>query len=44
MERTLLFRVRYGKDMASRHKGWPSNPDWKPKKEDLDYFEDAGPR
>ncbi len=24
--RTLLFRVRYGKDMASRHFSWPSNP------------------
>lgn len=36
--RTLLFRVRYGSDMAARTKGWPSNPDWAPTLEDLAYF------
>ncbi len=40
-ERTLLFRVRYGKAMISRAKAWPSNPDWKPKTEDLEYFGQA---
>jgi mannose-6-phosphate isomerase-like protein (cupin superfamily) len=40
-ERTLLFRVRYGQDMTSRHKAWPSNPNWKPRDVDLAYFADA---
>jgi quercetin dioxygenase-like cupin family protein len=43
-ERTLLFRVRYGKDMVSRHKAWPSNPTWKPRQEDLEYFAEADSR
>ena len=37
-ERTLLFRVRYGDDMAGRTKEWPSNPDWRPRPEDSAYF------
>jgi hypothetical protein len=37
-ERSLLFRVRYGGDKVSRLKAWPSNPNWKPGKEDLEYF------
>ncbi len=37
-ERSLLFRVRYGGDMAARLKSWPSNPDWTPNQDDLDYF------
>ncbi len=37
-ERTLLFRIRYGDDMAVRIKEWPSNPEWKPSAEDLEYF------
>ncbi len=37
-ERTLLFRVRYGQDMAGRTKEWPSNPDWRPRLEDSAYF------
>jgi hypothetical protein len=37
-ERTLLFRVRYGGDMSGRTKEWPSNPDWRPRPEDVDYF------
>ena len=36
--RTLLFRVRYGNDMGGRTKEWPSNPDWKPRPEDAEYF------
>ena len=36
--RTLLFRVRYGADMSSRHFGWPSNPAWTQKPRDADYF------
>ena len=38
-DRTLLFRVRYGADMASRMVDWPSNPDWQATPEDADYFE-----
>ena len=41
--RTLLFRVRYGADMSSRHIGWPSNPDWKQKPRDAEYFRQHPP-
>jgi quercetin dioxygenase-like cupin family protein len=37
-ERTLLFRVRYGTGMSGRTKEWPSNPDWKARPVDLEYF------
>jgi quercetin dioxygenase-like cupin family protein len=37
-QRTLLFRVRYGADMASRHFSWPTNPDFSQDKGDADYF------
>ena len=37
-ERTLLFRVRYGGEMSGRTKEWPSNPNWKPRLADLEYF------
>ena len=37
-QRTLLFRVRYGEDMAGRIKAWPSHPEWQPRPEDLKYF------
>ena len=37
--RTLLFRVRYGSDMASRMIGWPTNPEWQATPADADYFE-----
>lgn len=40
--RTLLFRVRYGSDMAGRTKEWPSNPAWQPRPEDLAYFRQQG--
>lgn len=39
--RTLLFRVRYGTDMASRTKEWPSNSDWQPSEADRAYFASA---
>lgn len=37
-ERTILFRVRYGKTMVSRTKEWPTNASWEPNKEDINYF------
>jgi hypothetical protein len=37
-ERTLLFRVRYGEDMCSRHIDWRGNPDWRQSAADADYF------
>jgi hypothetical protein len=36
--RTLLFRVRYGADMASRHIDWRGNGDWHQSAEDAAYF------
>ena len=38
-QRTLLFRVRYGADMAPRMVDWPSNADWQATPADVDYFE-----
>ncbi len=37
-QRTLLFRVRYGADMSTRTKEWPSNAAWAPRPEDAAYF------
>lgn len=37
-ERTLLFRVRYGDDMSTRSKDWPSNPDFQPRPDDAAWF------
>ncbi len=37
-ERTLLFRVRYGTDMVSRHVDWRGNPHWKQRAADAEYF------
>ena len=37
-QRTLLFRVRYGEDFSGRTKEWPSNPDWQPRPQDVEYF------
>ena len=37
-QRSLLFRVRYGDDMSTRSRDWPSNPDFKVKPEDAAYF------
>jgi quercetin dioxygenase-like cupin family protein len=36
--RTLLFRVRYGDDMLSRHIEWRGNPDFKQRADDAEYF------
>jgi quercetin dioxygenase-like cupin family protein len=37
-QRTLLFRVRYGDDMSTRTKDWPSNPGFQPRPGDPDWF------
>ena len=36
--RTLLFRVRYGADMAARHNDWRGRQGWKQTAEDADYY------
>ena len=36
--RTLLFRIRYGADMAGRTREWPKNPRWSPRPQDIEYF------
>jgi quercetin dioxygenase-like cupin family protein len=36
--RTLLFRVRYGTDMAARHFEWRGRADFKQSADDADYF------
>jgi len=38
VQRTLLFRVRYGDDMVVRIKEWRGNPNWKPTEADVAYF------
>jgi hypothetical protein len=43
-QRTLLFRVRHGTDMLSRHVEWPSNPDFKQSAEDAAYYRQHPPR
>jgi quercetin dioxygenase-like cupin family protein len=37
-ERTLLFRVRYGADMLSRHYDWRGRLNWKQQPGDAEYF------
>jgi quercetin dioxygenase-like cupin family protein len=37
-ERTLLFRVRYGADMASRHVQWRGRTAWTQSTEDAEYY------
>ena len=39
-ERTLLFRVRYGDDMSTRSKDWPSNTSFQAKPDDEAFFRD----
>jgi quercetin dioxygenase-like cupin family protein len=39
--RTLLFRIRYGRDMVSRHIDWRGKPGWKQRPEDAAYFRQA---
>ena len=38
LQRTLLFRVRYGDDMSTRFIDWRGNPGWKQSAEDAEYF------
>jgi quercetin dioxygenase-like cupin family protein len=42
--RTLLFRVRYGADMASRHVAWRGREGWKQSAEDAAYYRANPPR
>jgi quercetin dioxygenase-like cupin family protein len=42
-ERTLLFRVRYGTDMAARHLDWRGRADFSQSAADADYFCDHPP-
>jgi quercetin dioxygenase-like cupin family protein len=42
--RTLLFRVRYGTDMATRHFEWRDNSQWKQSPQDAEYFRQHPPR
>jgi quercetin dioxygenase-like cupin family protein len=42
-ERSLLFRVRYGSDMAPRFLEWPSNPEFEQDAQDIAYFEANSP-
>jgi quercetin dioxygenase-like cupin family protein len=37
-QRTLLFRVRYGTDMSSRHFEWRGNTQWRQDSRDAEYF------
>jgi quercetin dioxygenase-like cupin family protein len=37
--RSVLFRVRYGRDMSSRAMSWDKNADWHERPEDRAYFE-----
>jgi quercetin dioxygenase-like cupin family protein len=37
-ERTLLFRVRYGEDMSTRSKDWPTNQAFQIKPADDAFF------
>jgi hypothetical protein len=36
--RTLLFRVRYGTDMAARHMDWRGRDGWTQSAEDAAYY------
>jgi quercetin dioxygenase-like cupin family protein len=36
--RTMLFRVRYGTDMLSRHWAWRNNAEWKQSASDAEYY------
>ena len=37
-ERTLLFRVRYGRDMRAHFRGWRGRAGWQQSAEDAAYF------
>jgi quercetin dioxygenase-like cupin family protein len=38
--RTLLFRIRYGGDMSTRSKDWPTNGSFQLKADDAAFFRD----
>ena len=40
-QRTLLFRIRYGRDMVARHIDWRGKPGWTQRPEDAAYFRQA---
>jgi len=42
-QRTLLFRVRYGDDMSSRHFEWRDNTEWTQSPRDAEYFRQNPP-
>ena len=42
-KRTLLFRVRYGSDMLSRHIEWRGNPEFRQSAEDAAYYRNHPP-
>ena len=37
-QRSLLFRVRYGSDMAVRTLEWPTNKEWQASADDIAYY------
>jgi quercetin dioxygenase-like cupin family protein len=37
-QRSLLYRVRYGSDVAARAVAWRTQPDWQPSAKDLHYI------
>jgi quercetin dioxygenase-like cupin family protein len=43
-QRTLLFRVRYGTDMAARHLDWRGHSNWKQSTADAEYYRLNPPR
>jgi quercetin dioxygenase-like cupin family protein len=43
-QRTLLFRVRYGTDMAARHLDWRGHAGWKQSAADAEYYRLNPPR
>ncbi|HXW26906.1 MAG TPA: cupin domain-containing protein [Xanthobacteraceae bacterium] len=42
-QRTLLFRVRYGANMRSRHLDWRGNPAFKQSPQDAEYYRQNPP-
>jgi len=38
LQRTILFRVRYGDDMGTRFFDWCGNAEWKQTPDDAEYF------
>jgi hypothetical protein len=43
-QRTLLFRVRYGTDMLSRHIEWRGHVEFKQSADDAAYYQENPPR